>query len=85
MPIQYREEGARAALAKHLQDLVELAADGKTPAKDQTQCNTAKAAALAELNALPTEFTGAVVIIEAQAHAGGRQLNVQVVPKKLRL
>jgi hypothetical protein len=85
MALQYHEEGARAALIKHLQELKELAPDGKTPAKDQAQCETAKAAAISEINALPPEFPGAVVIIEAIAHAGGRQLSVQVIPKKLRL
>jgi uncharacterized protein Smg (DUF494 family) len=85
MPLQYREEGSREAVIKHLEQLVELAPDGKTPAKDQAQAQAARAFAIAEIKALPTEFNGVLVNLEGNAHAGGRTFNLNIVPKKLRL
>ena len=85
MGFQYREQGARAAVIKHLQEFKELQPDGKTPAKDQTQCDAVKAFAISEINALPTEFTGVLVQIDATVNGPGRIVNVTVMGQKLRL
>ena len=78
-------EGSKQGVIDFVKAQKELGADGKTPAADQTQIETAKALVLSELNALDVKFNGARVSCQGQSTAAARQINLTITGRQLHL
>lgn len=85
MPFNIESEGSIAGVSNFIKAAKELQPDGKTPAEDQTQIETAKTLSLAELVLLDPKFTGARVSCTGQCNANSRQINLTIIGKQLHL
>lgn len=78
-PWTFKDEGSRTAMVEHLKA---FKPEGNP---DTAQLAAAREFAIAEINAISSEFNGVSVQIDANAHAGARQLMILVLPKTFRV
>lgn len=84
MSLQIGSNGSRDGVLKHL--LEQTGPDAKIPpGTDRAQMDAVRVLVETEIAALATEINGVRLIVDAVSHAGGRNINVQILPLKLHI
>lgn len=87
MSLQISAHGTREGVVKTISSRHPKPADGpdkEVPhTSDRAQVENVRALLLAEIEALDKNVNGVRVHVEAFAHAGGRNIQIQIVPIKM--
>jgi len=85
MPFTIESEGSRQGVVDFVKAQKELGPDGKTPAADQTQIETAKTLIQAELATLDTKYNGVRVNCQGQTAPSARQISLIITGRQFHL
>ena len=87
MSLQISAHGTREGVLKKIAEKYPKPAEGQDKdlphTSDRAQVENVKAVLQAEIAALAPEVNGVRVHVEANAHAGGRSIQIQIIPIKM--